>query len=192
VLRSWPQEHVVKCLVSHHPDDPAELAAQQIARIAALAQACAATGHELLLEVIPPRDLPSDESTLARALDQFYAAGIRPDWWKLPPPASATEWQHIAAVVDARDPLCRGVLLLGLEASEDALSRGFRIAASQPLCKGFAVGRSLFADAGAAWFAGTLGDTGVVDQIASRYARLIQLWCDARAEVDLLPTKELA
>jgi 5-dehydro-2-deoxygluconokinase len=181
-LRSWPQEHVVKCLVSYHPDDEPALAAQQVASVATLAAACNATGHELLLEVIPPRELPSSDDTLARAMQQFYAAGISPDWWKLPPPANDVAWRLIDQVIAANDPLCRGVLLLGMEASEQALWEGFRAAAAQPLCKGFAVGRSLFADAAAAWFAGTLADTGVVDDIAERYERLIRLWCDARAE----------
>ena len=180
-LRTWPQEHVVKCLVSHHPDDDSALARQQIARVAALAQACQATGHEWLLELIPPRELPAAPDTLARAMQQFYAAGIRPDWWKLPPPATAAAWGPINAVVQAQDPLCRGVLLLGMEASEQALRQGFEAAAAQPLCKGFAVGRSLFADAAEAWFAGQLDDDSVVDQIATRYQRLIQLWCDSRA-----------
>jgi 5-dehydro-2-deoxygluconokinase len=180
-LRSWPQEHVVKCLVSHHPDDESALARQQIARVVALAEACNATGHELLLEVIPPREMPSAPDTLARALQQFYDAGVRPDWWKLPPPADAASWAHISRVIEANDLLCRGVLLLGMEASEQVLRQGFEAAAAQTWCKGFAVGRSLFADAAAAWFAGTLDDAGVVDQIAARYERLIHLWCDARA-----------
>jgi 5-dehydro-2-deoxygluconokinase len=74
------------------------------------------------------------------------------------------------------------VLLLGLEASVDHLAQGFRAAAGQPLCKGFAVGRSLFADAAAAWFAGQLDDSGVITQVAERYHRLIQLWCEAQQE----------
>ena len=57
-------------------------------------------------------------------------------------------------------------------------------AARQPLCKGFAVGRSIFADAAAAWFAGEIGDAGVVEQVADRYRRLIELWCEARADVN--------
>jgi len=181
-LRTWPQEHVVKCLVYHHPDDEAGLAAQQIATVGALAQACNATGHELLLEVIPPRNLPADDETLARAMRQFYAAGIEPDWWKLPPPASAAAWRHIEEVIASNDPLCRGVLLLGLEASEQALREGFRVAAGQPLCKGFAVGRSLFAEAAHGWFAGTLSDAAVIEQVAASYQRLIQFWSEARAE----------
>ena len=181
-LRTWPQEHVVKCLVSYHPDDDTALVQQQIARVKALAEACHASGHELLLEVIPPRDMPAAADTLARAMQQFYQAGVRPDWWKLPPPADAAAWSHIDAAIQTHDPLCRGVLLLGMEASEEELRRGFSAAAGQPWCKGFAVGRTLFADAAAAWFANKLDDTGVVDQIAQRYERLIHLWCDARAE----------
>ena len=181
-LRTWPQEHVVKCLVSYHPDDDSALAAQQIATVAALAQACNGTGHELLVEVIPPREMAAADDTLARAITQFYEAGIHPDWWKLPPPASEAAWHHIDEAIASHDPLCRGVLLLGLEASEQVLWEGFRVAAAQPLCKGFAVGRSLFADAAALWFSGALDDAGVVDQVAARYERLIRLWCDARAE----------
>jgi 5-dehydro-2-deoxygluconokinase len=74
------------------------------------------------------------------------------------------------------------VLLLGLEASEDDLVRGFRVAAPYPLIKGFAVGRSIFADAAQAWFAGRASDAEVIADVAQRYARLTQLWRKARAE----------
>jgi len=182
-LRSWPVDHVVKCLVSHHPDDEAGLAENQLASLERLAAACHASGHELLLELIPPNGVPSPPgraAPLARALTQVYARGVRPDWWKLPPPADAAAWRALAAVITDHDPHCRGVLLLGLEASEDALRQSFEAAARQPLCKGFAVGRSIFADAAAAWFGGTLDDAGVVADVADRYRRLIRLWCDAR------------
>lgn len=179
-LRSWPREHIVKCLLSHHPDDSAALAAQQLATVAALAAACHETGHELLLELIPPRDLPADSHTLARGAAQVYAAGIRPAWWKLPPP-DAAGWQALSAVISREDRHCRGVLLLGMEASEEQLQRGFVASAGQPLCRGFAVGRSLFADAAAAWFAGRLDDDGVIDDVATRYQRLIVLWRESRA-----------
>ncbi|MEO7851767.1 MAG: DUF2090 domain-containing protein, partial [Rubrivivax sp.] len=89
-------------------------------------------------------------------------------------------WQAISAVIQQHDPHCRGVLLLGLEASEERLRQGFEAAADQRLCKGFAVGRSIFADAAAAWFGGTLDDAGVIDDVATRYQRLIKLWCDSR------------
>jgi 5-dehydro-2-deoxygluconokinase len=179
-LRTWPREHIVKCLLSHHPDDEPALARAQIARVLSLARACHDTGHELLLELIPPRDPPQASDTLARGVEQLYAAGIRPDWWKLPPP-DAAGWAALARVIPRHDPHCHGVLLLGMEASEEQLWQGFVAAAGQPLCRGFAVGRTLFADAAAAWFAGQLDDDGVVAEVATRYQRLIGLWRLARA-----------
>jgi len=182
-LRSWPVEHVAKCLVSWHPDDPVALRETQLARLAELQSASVETFHEFLVEVIPPRELPADDATIARALRQIYEAGIRPDWWKLPPAGSAQAWQQIADVIRQHDPHCRGVLLLGLEASEDALRTSFESAAPHAICRGFAVGRSIFADAASDWFAGRLGDAQVVDQVAERYARLLQHWRDARAGI---------
>ena len=179
-LRAWPAEHVAKCLVSHHPDDPAALREAQMAQLRMLQAACIGTGHELLVEVIPPREAPEAADTLARALEQIYAAGVRPDWWKLPPPESAEAWQRIADAIARHDPHCRGVLLLGLEASEDALASSFATAAPHPVCKGFAVGRSIFAEPATAWFAGRIDDAAVVTAVADRYSRLIALWRRAR------------
>ena len=180
-LRAWPGEHVAKCLVAYHPDDAAELRVQQILTLTALQDACVASFHELLVEAIPPRQMDSDDTTLARALQQLYAAGIRPDWWKLPPAANANSWEAITGVIRRNDAHCRGVLLLGLEASEEDLQKSFALAAPHPICRGFAVGRSIFADAAAAWFGGTMSDDQVIADIAARYARLIAGWRNARA-----------
>jgi 5-dehydro-2-deoxygluconokinase len=179
-LRGWPAEQVVKCLLVLHPEDPAPLMQQQLASVLALQQACHATGHELLLELIPPRVPANGPDTLSRAMAVVYAAGIRPDWWKLVPPPDARAWMAVAEVIRSNDAHCRGVLLLGLEASEDVLAQGFRAAAGEPLCKGFAVGRSIFGDAANAWMAGTLDDAGVVAEVAARYQRLIALWLQSR------------
>ena len=179
-LVAWPREQVVKCLVSYHPDDPQELAAQTLRAAHALYQACRTTGHELLLELIPPRHLPGDELTVVRGVAQFYAAGILPEWWKLPP-LTPRAWTALGDCIDAHDPHCRGVLLLGLEASEEQLRDAFRDAAGQPLCKGFAVGRTLFAAAAQRWFEGSLDDAGVVADVGARYQRLICTWQQARS-----------
>jgi 5-dehydro-2-deoxygluconokinase len=182
-LREWPAEHVAKCLVSYHPDDEPALRRVQLDSLQALQSACIATGHEWLLEVIPPREGPRAAGTLARALDQMYSDGLRPDWWKLPPPATAAEWEQLATVIAHHDPHCRGVLVLGLEASEDELARSFAIAAPHAVCRGFAVGRSIFAEAAAGWFAGALADEAVVDSVAERYRRLVTHWDRARRAV---------
>jgi 5-dehydro-2-deoxygluconokinase len=179
-LIEWPSELIVKCLVFHHPDDEAALASRQIEAVRGLHRACQRTGHELLLEVIPPREMRQDDLTVVRAVSQLYAAGVQPEWWKLPP-LSAAAWAALAQTVEQHDPWCRGVLLLGLEASEDELWDAFCTAARQPICKGFAVGRTLFATAAQAWFEGQLDDAGVVADIATRYQRLIRMWQQARA-----------
>jgi 5-dehydro-2-deoxygluconokinase len=180
-LRSWPTEHVAKCLVAYHPDDAPELRQAQLEQLRVLQLACVATDREFLVEVIPPRLMPADERTLARAMQQIYEAGVRPDWWKLPPPASPQAWESVAAVIAAADPHCRGVLLLGLEASEEDLQESFALAAPHPICRGFAVGRSIFAEAAAAWFHDACSDDEVVSVVAARYARLIRLWQQARS-----------
>ena len=157
----------------------------QLEQLRALQSACLGTDREFLIEVIPPREMALDEHTLARALGQIYNAGIQPDWWKLPPPDSHAAWRHIGASIQQHDPYCRGVLMLGLEASEDTLRRSFEIAAPHPVCKGFAIGRTIFAEPAAAWFEGRLDDEAVVAAVAERYARLIALWRTARSEYTL-------
>ena len=54
-LATWPIEHTVKCLVQFHPDEPIEQRIEQETQLRALYDATQASGHELLLEVIPPK-----------------------------------------------------------------------------------------------------------------------------------------
>jgi len=181
-IATWPAEHVAKCLVFYHPDDDAPMKREQERRVVALYEACVATDHELLLEVIPPKGMAVDEATVARVMARFYELGVCPDWWKLPPP-SAAGWREITRVIEASDPYCRGVLLLGLEASADRLAEGFRAAAAEPWCKGFAVGRSIFAEPSRAWLAGESDDAALVADIARRYLEILDLWQQARHPV---------
>ncbi len=176
-LREWPATHCVKCLVFYHPDDPETLRSVQEERVLALFEAARGTAHELLLEVIPDRsEAPVDGGTLARTLARFYDIGVLPDWWKLPDPGSDEAWRALAAVIGERDPWCRGVLLLGLDAPEEALAASFARAAKHSVCKGFAVGRTIFGNAAEGWFRGELGDAEAIADMADRYRRLIALW----------------
>jgi 5-dehydro-2-deoxygluconokinase len=181
-IREWPTAHCVKCLVFYHPDDPAALKEAQEAQVLRLFDAARQTSHELLLEIIPSRSAaPVDETTLARALDGFYGLGVFPDWWKLPDPASQAAWDAIAATIEHHDPYCRGVLLLGLDAPQAELEASFALAAKQPVCKGFAVGRTIFGAPAQAWMRGAIDDATATQRMATTYARLIQAWERARA-----------
>lgn len=140
-----------------------------------LDEATRRTGHELLIEIIASRGgAPVDATTMPRALERIYGLGVRPDWWKLPAPAEQAEWDGIAAAIARHDPHCRGVLLLGLDAPEATLFDGFALAARQSICKGFAVGRTIFGDPAEAWFAGRIDDATAVERMAATYRRLIE------------------
>ncbi|HUQ28496.1 MAG TPA: 5-dehydro-2-deoxygluconokinase [Usitatibacter sp.] len=175
-MRAWPTEHVAKCLVLFHPADPPSLQAEQLAMLAALQEACAATGRELLLEVIATPREGDDASVTARAMEAIYAAGVRPDWWKLPPSTEAPAWRAIDRAIERHDALCRGILVLGMEADPSELGESFAVAARSPWVRGFAVGRSIFAPAAAEWFAGKWNDARVVEDVIARYTGVIGLW----------------
>ena len=175
-LRAWPPEHVVKCLVFFHPDDPPALQAAQLARLASLAAACAQTGHELMVEVIPPSGTHADPFVVPRAVEAVYRAGILPDWWKLPPQVQPAAWRAVGEAIERFDPLCRGVLVLGMEAGAERLRESFAAAAQSPWVRGFAVGRSIFAPAAEAWFKGEWNDAQAVEDVAARYAEVIGIW----------------
>jgi 5-dehydro-2-deoxygluconokinase len=161
-LRAWPAEHVVKCL-SLSP-------AEDLPRLKGLQEACIATGRELLVELL----------TQNPPLAEIYAAGIKPDWWKLASPETDKAWAAIEQVIQREDPYCRGVLLLGMEASEDELQRGFAAAARHPVCKGFAVGRSIFMDAARLWFESRITDQEVISRVEKNYSSLVAAWRKAR------------
>jgi 5-dehydro-2-deoxygluconokinase len=178
-LISWPVEHVVKCLVQYHPDDPIEHRLEQEAQIRALYDAVQASGHELLLEIIPPKGSPREHDTVLRAMKRLYNLGIYPEWWKLEPMTPA-QWEAVDALVAERDPYCRGVVLLGLNASMDALAAGFRDARASRTCKGFAVGRTIFQAPSAAWLAGEIDDAEFKRRIRASFEALIGVWRASR------------
>ena len=174
-LKSWPREHVVKCLMSYHPDDDSVLRLAQERQIQELYEACCVSGHELLLEIIPPSDSTQDDTVLARALERFYHLEIYPDWWKLAP-QNPEVWARLSALIETHAPHCRGIVLLGLDAPDEQLRHGFRQCAEFPIVKGFTIGRTLFAEPSRRWFRGELDDAGLIDVVSANYLRLIGYW----------------
>jgi 5-dehydro-2-deoxygluconokinase len=180
-LSEWPLEHVVKVLCFYHPDDDAEMKAKQEDTVLRLFHACRRNRLEMLLEIIPSKVGPVDDMTSARVIKRFYDLGIYPDWWKLEPFATDTAWSNACTAITTRDPHVRGIVVLGLDAAEDQLAASLALAARHDLVKGFAVGRTIFADAARGWLAGTMTDHAAIAQMAERYARLCAIWDKARA-----------
>jgi len=182
-LTQWPKEHVIKCLVQLHPDDTPENRLEQEAQIKGLYDAAQITGHELLLEIIPAKSLPQHDDTVYRAVKRLYNLGIYPEWWKLES-MSAQQWQAIDALVHERDPYCRGVVLLGLNAPIAALADSFEQASASTTCKGFMVGRTIFQEPSRRWLAGELDDAGLIAAVRANFEQLISLWQRTRQHLE--------
>ncbi|MEE4669323.1 5-dehydro-2-deoxygluconokinase [Pseudomonas alliivorans] len=180
-LINWPQEQIIKCLVQYHPDDEPMLRLEQEAQIKALYDASKVSGHELLLEIIPPKDHPSTyPDVMLRAFKRLYNLGIYPAWWKIEA-QTAEVWQQLDALIEERDPYCRGVVLLGLNAPVENLAAGFAAARDSRTCQGFAVGRTIFREPSRAWMAGEIDDATLVARVQSTFNWLIESWRESRA-----------
>jgi 5-dehydro-2-deoxygluconokinase len=180
-LRTWPLEHVIKCLVFLNPDAlDGELT--QLEKMLQLEHAAEESGHSVMFEIIPRGGAGAmDASRLPAMIDWLYGRGIRPDWWKLPPLPTQGAWTALETVISKADPDCCGVLLLGLEAPEEELAKSFRVAAHARLVKGFAVGRTLFAAPANDWLKGSIDDDQLVQQVSAAFTRLAQGWRSARS-----------
>ncbi|PBB18519.1 5-dehydro-2-deoxygluconokinase [Mesorhizobium sp. WSM4313] len=179
-LTEWPVDHCIKCLCFYHPDDPEALKVEQQQKLRALFEAARKVGRELLVEIIAGKHGKLDDTTIPRALEELYALGIKPDWWKLEPQASAGAWAKIEQVIVKNDPWCRGVVLLGLEAPQDELVAAFAATANAPIVKGFAVGRTIFVNAAERWLAGRMSDDEAIADMAARFEQLTEAWLAAR------------
>ncbi|MBC7707503.1 MAG: 5-dehydro-2-deoxygluconokinase [Rhodoferax sp.] len=176
-MLTWPQEQVAKCLLHYHPDDASDLRLEQELKVQELWQATRAHGNELLLEIICPRALtpPGDEDAVVlRSIQRFYNLGIKPEWWKLAP-MSAAGWDALASLLAARDPYCRGAVILGLNQPLPVLAASFAQAVN-PVVKGFMVGRSLWADPSMRWLGNQIDDEALVREVAHNFAVLVDAW----------------
>ncbi|WP_284162886.1 5-dehydro-2-deoxygluconokinase [Frigidibacter sp. SD6-1] len=183
-LNEWPLGHVVKVLCFCHPDDDAAMRAGQEEVLQRLFAATRRNRLEFLLEVIPSKVGPVADDTVARLIRRFYEIGIFPDWWKLEPMRSDAAWAATVRAIEDNDAHTRGIVVLGLGQSEADLGESFRLAARYPLVKGFAVGRTIFAEAARAWMAGEIGDGAAVEMMTANFRRLCGVWDAARGETE--------
>lgn len=180
-LIHWPTEQVVKCLVHYHPDDAYELRLAQEQTVLELWEATRESGNELLLEIIPPKALTpngSADAAVLRAVKRFYNLGVKPEWWKLAP-MQEQGWRELEALITERDRHCRGAVILGLNQPLDFLASSFSYA-TNPIVKGFMVGRTLWADASLKWFRGDIDDATLIDEVARNFAVLVDAWRNRR------------
>ncbi|MBE7212812.1 MAG: DUF2090 domain-containing protein, partial [Gluconacetobacter diazotrophicus] len=175
-LVEWPIEQVVKVLCFTHPDDDEALILRQERELLRAQDACRRQNRTLLVEIIAGRHGVLATDTVPRIVRRLYDVGLRPDWWKLEPQRDAAAWRAVSAVIAERDPWCRGVVMLGLEAPAAELVEAFGAVAGVDAVKGFAIGRTIFIDPARDWMAGRITDAEAVDRMADRFAGLVEAW----------------
>ena len=179
-LIEWPASHVIKALFFYHPGDPTDLRARHDREFIRLHEAARTLRRELLIEIVASKHGALSTDATARVLNHIYDLGVKPDWWKLEAQPDSASWTNIDNVIAVRDPLCRGVVLLGLDAPEAELRNSFALAAQVGSVKGFAIGRTIFSAAARGWLAGKINDAEAVDMMAASYGRLVDMWNESR------------
>jgi 5-dehydro-2-deoxygluconokinase len=174
-MRSWPAEHVAKCLAAHDPNHPVELCRAQEASLIALQNAANATGRRWLLEIIPP-EFANKPSLVAQAVEALYRAKLFPTWWKLPALGSLEQWNEIAQIVRKHDAYCAGVIVLGLDQPLAELTPKLKLAKDSGIGVGFAIGRSIWRQPAEKWFAKALDDRAAVETIKREFAAVVAVW----------------
>ena len=179
---------LAKLLVRHRADDDAAARKVQLERLRQFSAACASAGVEFLLELLTPfRDderATHDDRELenvvrprlvADAIGEIQAAGVEASVWKVEGVSDVAGCASIVAAARAggRDDV--GVVVLGAGAPTDTVASWLRAAAAAGYT-GFAVGRSIWADAVRALDAGELEPVAAGAQIAANYLEMIDVF----------------
>ncbi|HET6510000.1 MAG TPA: DUF2090 domain-containing protein [Baekduia sp.] len=180
-----------KVLVRYNADGDAEGNAIQAARLAELSSWLRSTGRKFLFELI----VPATEAQLAaaggdveryereqrpalilRAIEAMQAADVEPDVWKLEgldDPADAQAAATLARSEGRDHVVCT---ILGAGASDERVDHWLRTAAATPGFVGFAIGRSIWADAVRGHLAQTLTRAEAAERIATNYLRFVDVF----------------
>ena len=178
-LIAWPVEQVVKCDVAFHPDDDIEMRLENEAQLRALYDALQVSGHELMIRLLPSSTMPPGPAIVSRSMKRIYNVGIHPEWWMIAAPLLesfvADESDAIDALIDERDPYCRGVIadIGDLSSLRQRASRW---------CRGFAAGRSIVAVPSRLWLQGQVNgpsadvDRALIAAVRGNYEAAIGAW----------------
>ncbi len=172
----------VKVLVRYRPEWTAESKRTQMTKLLDLQAWCRHAGTALLVEIIVMRGTEDEQefddtgrpALLAGLIRESYAAGLVPQIWKIEAASSADGAALIDRVI--RERLEPRQLILGKGADTEKILRWFAHAAPLQSTAGFAIGRSVFWDAGTGFLKGTSTADEAKATIAARYLALVEEW----------------
>ena len=187
----------VKALVRYNPEGDAELNRRQRQRLEHLSRWLNGTPYGFLCELLVPpepsqlEDADGDPTRydtdlrprlMRSAIEELQEAGIEPDLWKIEGLDSRDDCHAIAETV-LRDGRPSGCLVLGRGASLDRVDQWILAARGVPGYVGFAIGRSIFAEAVTDFASGRLDSREIAQiEIARNFTRFVSLWADGRTK----------
>ncbi len=171
-------------LVRYNPENDAALNRRQTARLKQLSDYCRAADQRFMFELLVPATkaqmdcVPGDKPTYDRqirpelmlqTIRTLQEAGVEPDVWKIEGLDRREDCERVVETArrDGRDDV--SCIVLGRGADEKKVVTWLETAASVPGFIGFAVGRTTFWDAVAAYEAHTMTRHEASARVAQRY-----------------------
>lgn len=183
-----------KVLVRYNPDDEPETKRVQLERLKRLHDWLRERERMFLLELLVPAtkaqlervggdadryDVEVRPQLTLEAIDDFYAAQIVPDIWKIEGLDRREDCERMAAKVRSDGREAVSCVVLGRGADAARVDHWLRMAAGVPGYVGFAIGRTLWWEGVQGFLNGSLTREAAADTIAANYLRAIDLFVKA-------------
>ncbi|MDW8058935.1 MAG: DUF2090 domain-containing protein [Thermomicrobium sp.] len=183
-----------KALVRYNPDDPEDTKRIQLERLKRLHDWLRERERKFLLELLVPAtkaqlervggdneryDREVRPDLTLQAIDEFYAAGVVPDVWKIEGLDRREDCERMAAKVRSGGRDRVSCVVLGRGADPARVDHWLRMGAGVPGYIGFAIGRTLWWDGVQGYLNGSLSRDEAAEKIAGNYLRAIDLFVEA-------------
>jgi len=184
-----------KALVRYNPEGDAELNQRQTARLKQLSDYCRAAGQRFMVELlVPPTTAQQNRAAafgrtydrlmrpalVVQAIRTLQDAGVEPDVWKVEGLDRRQDCEHIVAAARRHGRSDVGCIVLGRNVERDRVLHWLETAASVPGFIGFAIGRTTFWDAVAAYLAKQVTRQEAALLIARRYREWVTIFEQVR------------
>ena len=199
-----------KVLVRYNPEGDAALNQRQTARLKQLSEHCRSASQRFMFELLVPATkaqaahLGADGDTydvqlrpqlMRQTIRTLQDAGVEPDVWKIEGLNRREDCEKIVETAqrDGRSDI--GCIVLGRGADEARVIHWLQTAAPVPGFIGFAVGRTTFWDAVAAFESKAMTRRDAVSRITTRYGEWVKIYENARqssARSEQIATKTIA
>lgn len=184
-----------KVLVRWNPDDAADMKALQSERLARLCDWLHAEGRLFLFELLVPASTRQKElaagdadaydreirpALMLQTIEELRTAGVEPDIWKIEGIDSSDDCRLVADLVRSGGRDRVACVVLGRGADEAKVGHWLSAAAPVAGYAGFAIGRSIWWDAVAAWRDEKITPAESAARIGHAYRRFIDVYQTAR------------